>query len=126
MSNKIKFKFYNVNIATYETADNFSVGFEYDPKDNTVCGPILSYFDPGRKLRKGVSYFRSNGTNSIISRCAALNLSVIIPVFMWELEQKKITAKIEWTKEQALIINFPNKAEHSLFMFRFNDMFGKI
>lgn len=128
MSDKIKFKFYDVSKATYEIYeenDGCHVGFEYDPKNHTVCGAILNYFNPGRKLRKGVSYFISNGANSIISRRCALNLSIIIPVLLWEFKQKKITASLEWTDKQALIINFPSEAELSLFMFRWFDIFGE-
>jgi hypothetical protein len=129
MSDKIKFKHYDVSKGSYETYEKdyrFSVGFEYDPEDHTVCGPILNYLNPYRKLRKGISYFRDNNKNSIISRCSAINLSVVIPVILWELEQKNIKATVSWTENQALIISFPNEAEHTLFMFRFHDIFGTI
>lgn len=125
----IKFKFFNVEKDTYETYDkddNLNVGFEYDPEDHTVAGVIITYLDPNRKLRKGTTYFREHEENSIITRCSQLNLIVLIPVLMWELEQKNIKAKISWTQNQALIIEFPNKAEQSLFLFRFHDIFGKI
>jgi hypothetical protein len=122
---KIFFKF-NRGEAGYSLMD-FGVGgtsFEYNIEKHSICGPLVEYLDPYHKLREGITYFRGNGENSIISRVTKINLPLVIPVLRWELEQKKIEASVTYTEAQALIINFKDKADYALFMFRFNDIFG--
>jgi hypothetical protein len=128
MIDRIRFKFYDGKTPRYELHDpnDFStIGFEYKIDTNTVCGTLIHYLDPYNKLRPGVTYFRSNGENSIVTRVSEINLMVMIPVLRWKLEQLKIDAEVTYQPNDALVINFSNEAEYSLFMFRFYDIFGK-
>jgi hypothetical protein len=128
-NNIIRFKYYDGKTSSYHIIDEVyhlnDRGFEYNVGKNSVAGTMIDYLDPYNKLKRGVTYFRSNGENSIVTRVSKINLCVVIPVLRWKLEQLYIKADVTYQPEEALVINFPNKAEYSLFMFRFDDIFGK-
>jgi hypothetical protein len=88
--------------------------FLYNTDDDTVSGNSCRGYFLNRKIKENSVYITSG------------NRQVAVPLLIYKLEKNNITAKVNRgiSHDNDIIVEFPDEAELSFFLFRMMDIIG--